>query len=137
MQVEVGAVDAASMGAFARFGRAVLHSAGPGADVPSDAASSFDGYLDEWERLSQAGGHVTWRTEVDPEVVEYLVYSFYRVAKEMNDEAGDAQVVPDDAAEFYWLLVGGLLDALEAEGGSRAEFASHLREFWPGATEVP
>ena len=137
VQVEVGAVDAASMGAFARFGRVVLHSAGPGADVPSDAASAFEGYLDEWAGLADRGGHVTWVTEVDPEVAEYLVYSFYRIAKEMNDEAGEAQVVPDDAAEFYWLLVGGLLDALAAEGGSRAEFASHLREFWPGSTELP
>lgn len=137
MQVEVGAVDAASMGAFARFGRDVLESAGPGADVPSDAASSFAQYLGEWAALADGDGRVTWRTEVDPEVAEYLVYSFYRIAKEMNDEAGDTQVVPADAAEFYWKLVGGLLDALEAEGGSRAEFASHLREFWPGATEVP
>jgi TRAP transporter 4TM/12TM fusion protein len=38
---------------------------------------------------------------------------------------------------IYWLLVGALLDALAAEGGARAEFAVHLREFWPGETEVP
>ncbi len=136
MQVEVGAVDAASMAAFARFGRMVLHSAGPGADVPSDAASSFDAYLDEWTEIAATGGRVTWVTQVDPEVAEYLVYAFYRISKEMDDESGgEVQVVPADAAEFYWKLVGGLLDALESEGGSRAEFAAHLREFWPGDDE--
>lgn len=139
VEVVVGPVAAPSVEAFARFGRALLHAAGPGADVPSDAASAFDGYLDEWDALAAGAGDadVTWTTQVEPEVAEYLVYAFYRVAKEVNDEAGEAQVVPDGAASFYWLLVGGLLHALEDEGGSHAELAADLRTFWPGATEVP
>lgn len=120
------------MGAFASFARDVLHGPGPGADVPSDAASAFDGYLDEWSDLVATGGQVTWAAEADPEVVEYLVYSFFRVAKEVNAaHGGGAALVPDPAAPFYWMLVGALLDALAEEGGSRAEFADHLREFWP------
>ena len=137
MEVAVGPVAADSMRAFADFARRLLHSAGPGADVPSDAAASFDRYLDEWEQLAGRGGDVTWTTELEAELAEYLVYAFYRVAKDVNDEAGLAPVVPDPAAPFYWVLVGALLDALAAEGGSRAEFASHLREFWPGDTEIP
>ena len=138
MEVVVGPVGAASMGAFADFGRRLLHSAGPGADVPSDAASSFDRYLDEWEALAAQGDDVTWATELEAELAEYLVYAFYRVAKDVNDEAGRATVVPPDpAAPFSWLLVGALLDALAGEGGSRAEFAAHLREFWPGEMEIP
>ncbi|HEX7132059.1 MAG TPA: hypothetical protein VF228_05755 [Iamia sp.] len=137
MEVVVGPIGAASMGAFADFGRRLLHSAGPGADVPSDAASAFDRYLDEWEALAAEGDDVTWTTELEAELAEYLVYAFYRVAKELNDEAGARQVVPDPAAPFYWLLVGALLDALAGEGGSRAEFAAHLREFWPGDTDIP
>jgi len=139
VKVEVGPVPAASMAAFARFADAVLHTAdGPGASVPSDAASAFEGYIAEWA----AGGSgalddLTWSTEADGEVIEYLVYAFYRVSQQVNEEAGDDQVVPDDAAPFYWILVGALLDALAAEGGSRAEFAAHLREFWPGDHEVP
>ena len=137
MQVAIGPVAAASMGAFVEFARRLLHSAGPGAEVPSDAASSFDRYLDEWGALADRGGDVVWTTEVEAELAEYLVYAFYRVAKEVNDEAGRSPVVPDPAAPFYWLLVGALLDALASEGGSRAEFAAHLREFWPGDTEIP
>lgn len=131
VEVVVGPVNAASMAAFVDFGRRLLHSAGPGADVPSDAASSFDAYLDEWDTLAAQGGDVTWIAEADAEVAEYLVYAFYRVAKDVTDEAGRS-LVPEPAAPFYWLLVEALLDALADEGGSRAEFASHLREFWPG-----
>ncbi len=136
MEVVVGPVAAASMGAFADFARRLLHSAGPGADVPSDAAASFDRYLDEWGAMAGAGGDVTWSTEVEAELAEYLVYAFYRVAKDVTDEAGTS-LVPEEAAPFYLLLVGAFLDALADEGGSRAEFASHLREFWPGDAEIP
>ncbi len=138
MEVVVGPVSAGSMGAFAHFGRGVLHRPGPGADVPSDAASSFDGYLDEWTALGVGEGEVTWRSDAEPEVVEYLVYSFFRVAQEVDQASpGRPTVVPEAAAPFYRLLVGALLAALEAEGGSRAEFASHVREFWPGDQEIP
>ncbi|HEU5150699.1 MAG TPA: hypothetical protein VFU19_09390 [Iamia sp.] len=137
MEVVVGPVAAASVGAYVEFARRLLHSAGPGADVPSDAAASFDGYLDEWDALAARTGDVTWSTEVEAELAEYLVYAFYRVAKDVNDEAGVSPVVPEAAAPFYWMLVGALLDALAAEGGSRAEFAAHLREFWPGGGELP
>jgi hypothetical protein len=137
VDVVVGPVSAASMGAWADFARRLLHSAGPGADVPSDAAASFDTDLDEWEALAADGGDVTWSTTLEAEMAEYLVYAFYRVAKDVNDEAGKAPVVPEPAAPFYWLLVGTLLDALAGEGGSRAEFAAHLREFWPGETDIP
>jgi len=137
VEVVVGPVGATSIGAWVSFARRLLHSAGPGADVPSDAAASFDTYLDDWEALAAAGGDVTWATDLEAELAEYLVYAFYRVAKDVNEEAGKAAVVPDEAAPFYWLLVGALLDALAAEGGSRAEFAAHLREFWPGDTDIP
>lgn len=137
MQVVVGPVAGESMAAFSDFGRAVLRGQGPGAEVPSDAARAFEGYLDEWQVLGTAEpGDVTWETEVDGEIVEYLAYTFFRVATEINDEAGLDQVVPTPAAPFYWSLVRALLTALEGEGGSRAEFAAHLREFWPGETDV-
>lgn len=136
MHVVVGPVSAESMGTFATFARDVLHGPGPGADVPSDAASAFDGYLDEWTTLAGMGGDVTWAADAEPEVVEYLVYSFFRVAKEVNDAAGRSQVVPEPADAFYWMLVDALLEALAEEGGSRAEFADHLREFWPRGEQL-
>jgi hypothetical protein len=138
VEVVVGPVKAESMGAFARFARGVLHDQGPGADVPSDAASSFDTYFEEWAQVAESGPEdVTWTGQAEPEVVEYLVYSFFRLAQEVDDATRHVGVVPADAAPFYRLLVGGLLDALEGEAGSRAEFAAHLREFWPGDIEIP
>jgi hypothetical protein len=137
VEVVVGPVKAASMAEFARFARGVLQDQGPGADVPSDAASSFEVYFAEWDELAASGADdVTWTGHAEPEVVEYLVYSFFRLAQGVEDVT-DVGVVPPDAAPFYRLLVGGLLDALEGEAGSRAEFAAHLREFWPGDIEIP
>jgi hypothetical protein len=140
VEVVVGPVPAASVAAYAAFAGGVLHSAGPGADVPSDAARAFDDYIEEWAAAAAAAheGDVTWVGHAEPEFVEYLVYAFYRLAKDVSDEGGDhVSAVPDAAAPFYRLLVAGLLDALAAEGGSRAEFAAHLREFWPGEHEIP
>lgn len=139
MEVVVGPVKAASMGAYVRFARVVLHDQGPGAGVPSDAASSFDAYFAEWADIAsraEPDDDVMWRGEAEPEVVEYLVYSFFRLAQEVDEASGDDGVVPADASPFYRLLVGALLSALEDEAGSRAEFAAHLREFWPGGLEI-
>lgn len=137
MEVVVGPVPAPSMAAFATFARRVLRAEGPGADVPSDAAQAFEAYIDEWTSLARRHDDPTWTAVANPEVIEYLVYAFYRVTKEVDDEAGSVPVVPEDAAPFYLLLVGALLDALAAQGGSQAEFASHLREFWPGDRTLP
>lgn len=126
------------MEAFARFARGVLHDEGPGAGVPSDAASSFDTYIEEWSALASSGaGDVTWTGQAEPEVVEYLVYAFFRLAQEVDEATGRVGVVPVAAAPFYRLLVGALLTALEGDVDSRAEFAAHLREFWPGDHEIP
>ena len=73
VQVVVGPVAAESVGAFSEFGRAVLHGQGPGAEVPSDAAAAFEGYLDEWDELGGATGDVTWATEVDGDLAVNLV----------------------------------------------------------------
>ena len=138
MEVVVGPVQATSVRAFVSFARGILGGAeGPGAAVPSDAARDYDAYLDEWDALAEAVGEVTWVTEADPEVVEYLVYAFYRLAKDLLDEADRPRIIPDDATPFYVLLVGGLLAALHDAGGAQAEFADHLREFWPSEMEIP
>lgn len=138
MEVVVGPVEARSVRAFVSFARGILSGEeGPGAAVPSDAARDYDGFLDQWESLAAAEGEVTWVAETDPEVMEYLVYAFYRLAKDLLDEADQPRIIPDDAVAFYVLLVGALLDALKEVGGSQAEFATQLREFWPSEMEIP
>jgi hypothetical protein len=138
MEVVVGPVEARSVRAFVAFARGILSlEDGPGAAVPSDAARDYDDYLDQWEALAEAGGEVTWAAETDPEVMEYLVYAFYRLTKDLLDEAEAPRIIPDDAVAFYVLLVGAVLDALKEVGGAQAEFADHLREFWPSEMEIP
>lgn len=138
MEVVVGPVEAASIGAFVSFARGILGLAeGPGAAVPSDAARSYASFLDEWEELSHATGEVTWVADADPEVMEYLVYAFYRLATDLLAEADRPRIIPDDAVPFYVRLVGAVLDALTEAGGSQAEFAAHLREFWPSEMDIP
>ena len=138
MEVVVGPVQASSVRAFVSYARGVLAGAeGPGAAVPSDAARDYDEYLVQWEELAASGGEVTWVSETDPEVMEYLVYAFYRLAKDLLDESDQPRLIPDDAVAFYVLLVGAVLDALTEQGGSQAEFAAHLREFWPSEMEIP
>ena len=138
MEVVVGPCDARSVRAFVSFARGILSlEGGPGAAVPSDAARDYDDYLDQWEALAEADGEVTWVADTDPEVMEYLVYAFFRLAKDLLDEADAPRIIPDDAVAFYVLLVGAVLDALKEVGGSQAEFAAHLREFWPSEMEIP
>lgn len=138
MDVVVGPVSARSMAAFASFARATLEGVGPGSGVPSDAARCFFDYIAQWDALAVRGGEVTWNAEADAEVVEYLVYAFWRVAKEVSEDAtGTVVVVPAKAVAFYRQLVGGLLSAMETAGGSHAEFAADLREFWPGEHDIP
>jgi hypothetical protein len=138
MEVVVGPVEASSVRAFVSFARGILSGAeGPGAAVPSDAARDYAEYLAQWEALAEADGEVTWQAETDPEVMEYLVYAFYRLAKDLLDEADQPRIIPDEAVAFYVLLVGAVLDALAEVGGAQEQFATQLRELWPSEMEIP
>ncbi len=105
--------------------------------LPDDVRDSFDSLLDEWDELASAGPELRWQAEVEPAVLEYFVHGFYRVATRLVEEAerSDAPEAPVEGDAFYRALVGGLLDALSAEGGSVAQFADELRPFWPGLAD--
>ena len=107
------------------------------ADVPVDAVAAFQGYLDEWWRIAQSGPEFTWTADIAGEVAEYLVLAFYRVVRRLNKAAEARQEVlaPAEGELFYNTLVDRLLSALADEGPGPAEFAEHLRSFWPGASE--
>lgn len=133
MDVTVGPVAASSARAFADYARRVLSGAGAGADVPSDAAQAFLGYIEEWEEVSLTSEEMVWTAEAEPEVAEDIIYAFFRLARAL-DEASRATgaMAPAEAEPFYRALVAGLLKALEGEGERRADFASSLRASWPG-----
>lgn len=127
----MGPVSPESATAFVDYADAVLDTGG--ADLPADVVEAFRAYLSEWRLLASQGGDFQWDTDVATDTAEYLVLAFFRLAERLQEVAvihGPAG--PPAAGEFYRLLVAALLDGLIDEGQASAEFAEHLRSFWPG-----
>jgi len=136
--IEIGPVPADSALEYVRLARvqlAALH------DDPGDLQATltpyvldmFDQWVDEWESGAQADDPFSWRIDLDPEVIEHTFYAFFLVVQKITDTYGD-EGPPGDVQmrrPFRLALTRGVLDALEAEGDSTAEFARHLREYWP------
>lgn len=149
MHVEVGPLPSSSVLAWVGYAEAVLGAErvedGPAMvlvddvatvadDVPFDAVASFARYLVEWRAIASTEPQFSWSADIPGEVAEYLVLAFYRVVRRLNKTAEDRGEVlaPPEGEAFYNSLVDRLLRALAAEGPGSAEFADHLRSFWPG-----
>lgn len=138
MRVEVGPVPAESVMEYVRLARQQLEDlrSRPGDLEPTltpFVLERFDGWVDEWEGLASGGGSVTWEAEVDPDVVEHTFYAFFLVVQRITDVFGP-DGPPGDVElrkPFRLALTRAVLDALEMEGDAYAEFARHLREYWP------
>ncbi len=118
-------------------GTVLLHNgAAPplGDDIPADATHSFMSYIADWHAAAQRDPEFHWEADVPSEVAEYLVLAFSRIVQRLADAAAmrGAPLAPPEGQVFYATLVNGLLDALANEGPGAAEFADHLRSFWPG-----
>jgi hypothetical protein len=101
--------------------------------MPVDVVEAFREYLGEWRKLAGKGAAVHWEADVPADTAEYLVLPFFRLAERLEETAAlRGPAAPAEAGQFYRLLVAGLLDGLAADGQSSAEFAEHLRSFWPG-----
>ncbi len=93
----------------------------------------FSGWVDEWEAAALDADPFSWSAELDPEVIEHTFYAFFLVVQKINDTYGESGP-PGDVdlrRPFRLALTRAVLDALEAEGDSFAEFAGHLRAYWP------
>lgn len=136
MRVEIGPVEASSARAWIAFARDVLspRRAHDAETLPDDVRAGFEAYLAEWEAAAARSDQLRWESEVDVELLEYLVHAFYRVATRLAEEAErrGSRVSPPEGEAFYRSLVTGLLDALSMAGNGRAAFAEELRSFWPG-----
>lgn len=131
VRVEVGPVPASSVQAFIDHASVLLaHEE----KLPDDLAQTFAGYVQEWRALAAEGGDVVWTAEAPADVAEYLVHAFYRMAQRVDEARSSGSQVPElppEAEAFYHELVRALLATMDAEGGGAAEFAEHLRSFWP------
>ena len=95
-----------------------------------------DGYLQQWKRSGLgAGGTFRWYGDVDPDQLEYLIHGLLRLDGQLAVEVEDGAQppAPEEAREFYLVLVRDLLYALEMEGTGRAAFVDQLRSGWPTA----
>jgi hypothetical protein len=140
VKLAVGPVASASVVAFADHAEAVLdgkvRGIEAGAGLPPDVLADFRRRLREWRRLAADGTAFRWEAEVAGDQAEYLIHAFYRLARRLDAAAVERGLAgPDEAQPFYRLLVGALLDGLADEGTGAAEFADHLRSFWPGGAE--
>lgn len=116
--------------AFVDYADRVLEGA---SDMPADVVEAFRGYLGVWRKLAAKGAAVYWEADVPVDTVEYLVLPFFRLAERLEEAAAaSGPAAPAEADQFYRLLVSALLDGLAADGQASAEFAEHLRSFWPG-----
>lgn len=134
MRVVVGPVDATSAERWIEYAREVL--ADPPAELAAldpDLVTTFHRYLDEWSAAAIAE-EFRWEKDLPVEQVEYHLHAFHRVAEVLSARAaGRSPNSPPESEAFYRALVEGVLSALEEEHQACAEFARHLREFWPGA----
>ena len=137
MRLDVGPLPSESVIAWVDYAAGVLGS-GATADLPADVVEGFRWYLLEWRRTAEGGAEFHWEADVSPEVAEYLMLPFFRMAEHLSVVAQRRRrpAAPPESTAFYLLLVQAVLDALEQEGPAQAEFADHLRSFWPGLGQV-
>lgn len=137
MRLDVGPVPSESVLSWVDYAAGVIASRG-GEDLPVDVVEGFRWYLLEWRREAERGPEFHWEAEVSPEVAEYLMLPFFRTAERLSTIAVQRRrpAAPPESTAFYVLLVQAVLDALEQEGPAQAEFADHLRSFWPGLGQV-
>ena len=65
-------------------------------------------------------------------MAEYLVHAFFKLAGARRGSPPTGPRMPSSAMVFNRHLVKRMLGSLSSEGPAEAEFAEHLRSFWPG-----
>ena len=137
----VGPVPSRSVTMWIAYARTVLTQAtAHRAAIPAlDAAliEEFEHYLDEWEAIATSEPEFIWRTDTDPERLEYLAHSFLQLVEVLDQRANERgyPISPPEGEEFYQALVSSLIAALAAEPDSSGPFSEQLRERWPGLKE--
>jgi hypothetical protein len=138
VHIEIGPVPADSVLEYVKLAREQLDRlrADPGELEPAltpFVLERFTTWVDEWEAEAKRHEKFQWATDVEPEVVEHTFYAFFLVVQRITDTYG-SEGPPGDVdlrRPFRLALTRAVLDALETEGDGPAEFARHLREYWP------
>ena len=143
MLLEVGPVSSHAVLAWIDYAEAVLAAVADepsgGADdesfddyVPAEVYAQFATYLQDWRPIAESTDEFHWTIEVEPEVAEYLVHAFFKMSWHQARVPAEGLRMTSSAALFNRHLVKRMLGSLSGEGHAEAEFAEHLRSFWPG-----
>jgi len=100
--------------------------------VPAEVYAQFAAYLRDWRPIAESTPEFHWTLDVEPEVAEYLVHAFFKLSWRQARVAAEAPRMSPSAIVFNRHLVKRMLGSLSSEGPAEAEFAEHLRSFWPG-----
>lgn len=136
MQVEIGPVPSKAALAWLDYADGVLRELDrDDRGIPAGARAEFRRLTAEWRAAAQADPTFRWTGNPDPAHVEFLVLSLYRLGTRLSDEEreGRRELRPPEARRFHVVLVQSVLDALERQGVSEAQFVAQLREQWEPA----
>lgn len=141
MRLHVGPLPSHSARAWITYARDIVDgmtSGGAEAPVASDLLEAFERYLDEWSAAADRSERFDWETEIPSELAEYQAHAFHQIANRLAEaaEARGQPMQPPEGETFYRALVNAIIDALLMEGDATAEYALHLRSFWPGFGEA-
>jgi hypothetical protein len=104
----------------------------PEDQLSSSALAAFGALLDEWRPIAARSKPFRWSSEQPPERAKYLLNALYVAGTVVEREAarGRARLRPASADEFHVLLVREVLEALEHESESDAQFVEQMRNVW-------
>ncbi len=130
-------MPSASVRSWVAYARQKVDEAGSdpfGSEVAPDVVSVFESYLSAWSAIAESDEDFYWEAEIPTEVAEYQVHAFHQIVNRLAQAALDRgePEQPPDGEQFYQSLVNAIIDGLEMDGASTAEYAVHLRSFWPG-----
>jgi hypothetical protein len=134
VRIEIGPMSSASARAWIGYAAEMLTllRALPEQELRPQALDGFASLLAEWRPIAEAGDEFRWSSEEPPERAEYLINAHHLAGTVIEREtaAGRAYLRPAAAYEFHFVLVHEVLEALENEGGSYAQFVGHMRNMW-------
>lgn len=134
MKIEIGPVSRASARAWLDYGTdsiADLRRVAP-KSVASGVIDQFENLITEWSVVARRPGPFHWETDEPPEQVEFLMKALFTAGLEIEQgiEQHGMKLRPPEADEFHVMLVRQVLDTLELQGRSNAEFVESLRNEW-------
>jgi hypothetical protein len=134
VRIEIGPVSRSSARAWIDYATIALGQlrASHTPRVPGRALDRFDELIREWRTAVAQEGPFHWSTDEPPEKVEFLMNALYTAGLEIERGAAEGSMTlrPSAADEFHIVMVQQVLDTLEHQSRSNAEFVESLRNDW-------